>query len=451
MANLVSILQLNTSDIGGGAEKVALDLHHSYLKKGLSAYLAVGRKERDIPNVLWIDNDSKRNQWAQLWLKFSKSFPPVEDQLNRKKLTKIIKWIGQPKRKLKQVRGLEDFCFPATKHISSLASLPIDILHGHNLHGEYFDLRALVNLSKTMPVTLTLHDEWMLTGHCAYSLGCMRWRYGCGKCPDLTIYPAIKRDATKQNWQRKRKIYQNSILYITTPSKWLTEEVTCSMLHPTRIATIPNGIDQSIFKPGNRELVRNLLDLPSNALVVLFVATKGQVNPFKDYTTIKNALQQIQNCDQPIFLLAIGGNSSQSTLGGIHYRGIGFISDPNQLAKYYQTADIFIHAAKSDNYPLTVLEALSCGIPVIATAIGGIPEQIQEGENGFLVPPGDATAMAARIDFLLKNEEIRYCMGKRAVENARLRFNLDQQVTKYLDWYSEVIVDWKLKISQKVT
>ena len=51
-----------------------------------------------------------------------------------------------------------------------------------------------------MPVALTLHDEWLLTGHCAYTLGCERWRIGCGRCPDLTIYPAIRRDSTAENF-----------------------------------------------------------------------------------------------------------------------------------------------------------------------------------------------------------------------------------------------------------
>jgi hypothetical protein len=53
---------------------------------------------------------------------------------------------------------------------------------------------------------LTLHDAWLLSGHCAHSFDCQRWKTGCGECPDLDVYPASPRDATACNWRRKREI-----------------------------------------------------------------------------------------------------------------------------------------------------------------------------------------------------------------------------------------------------
>ncbi len=72
---------------------------------------------------------------------------------------------------------------------------PAQIVQCHNLHGGYFDLRALQWLSARVPTLLTLHDMWTLTGHCAHALGCDRWRTGCGRCPDLKLDPAIRADA----------------------------------------------------------------------------------------------------------------------------------------------------------------------------------------------------------------------------------------------------------------
>jgi hypothetical protein len=75
--------------------------------------------------------------------------------------------------------------FAGTKRLE-LADKP-DIVHCHNLHGEYFDLHALDWLSARVPVVITMHDAWLLSGHCVHSLGCGRWETGCGKCPDDSL------------------------------------------------------------------------------------------------------------------------------------------------------------------------------------------------------------------------------------------------------------------------
>src|SRR5207248_4324578 len=126
--------------------------------------------------------------------------------------------------------GREDFHFPGTRRLLTLTAERPDVVHAHNLHGGYFDLRALPSLSAQVPLILTLHDAWMLSGHCAHSFDCERWRTGCGHCPDLTIFPAIERDATAYNWRRKRSIYSKSKLYISAPSRWLMQRVEDSTL-----------------------------------------------------------------------------------------------------------------------------------------------------------------------------------------------------------------------------
>jgi len=84
---------------------------------------------------------------------------------------------------------------------------------------------------------LTLHDAWLLAGHYAHSFDCNYWKIGCGSCPDLSIYPVIRRDATAYNWQRKAEIYRTSRLYAFTPSQWLMDWVNQSMLKPGAVAS----------------------------------------------------------------------------------------------------------------------------------------------------------------------------------------------------------------------
>ena len=76
---------------------------------------------------------------------------------------------------LDAARGREDFRFPASHRVLELPPKPPDVLHLHNLHGGYFDLRVLPELSQGQPTVVTMHDEWLYTGHCAYTLDSERW------------------------------------------------------------------------------------------------------------------------------------------------------------------------------------------------------------------------------------------------------------------------------------
>ena len=110
-----------------------------------------------------------------------------------------------------------------------------------------------------------------------------------------------------------------------------------------------------------------------------------------------------------------------------------------QLIRYYQAADIYVHGAKADTFPNTVLEAIACGTPVVASAVGGIPEQIEEGVTGFLVPPNNATAMAEAIQKLLNNDALRHQMSQAAATSAQQNFNLERMVDDYLKLYLNLI------------
>ena len=90
--------------------------------------------------------------------------------------------------------GLENFNFPGSRGLLCLMSPRPGVVHCHNLHGGYFDLRFLPKLSARVPTLLTLHDAWLLGGPSAHSFGCERWTTGCGPCPDFTIPPAIPVD-----------------------------------------------------------------------------------------------------------------------------------------------------------------------------------------------------------------------------------------------------------------
>lgn len=441
----MKILQVSLADVAGGAEKVAWNLFQAYRQQGHQSRLAVGIKHTDDQDISAIPHSAETVPWARPLLRLHHSLGLIRYPIPG--IGRLRYWLatlagGWPE--IERQMGREDFHFPASHQLLRLATQGFDIVHAHNLHGNYFDLRLLVELSRTVPVVLTLHDEWLLTGHCAYSFECARWQSGCGKCPDLTIYPAIVNDATAWNWKRKQHIYRSSHLWISTPSHWLAQRVQVSMLNPAEIRVIPYGVDLQIFHPGNQLAARTKLGLPAYGLILLFTSNGGRKNIFKDFATIEQAVKLLTEhaTDRPIVLVALGSQDKDEQFGQIQIRHIPFQSDSAQVAEFYRAADIFLHAAKAENFPNTILEAFACGKPVIATDVGGISEQVAEGVTGWLIPAGDANAMAERILRLMRNKELHTQMATNAVVVAQQRFDLKLQVDAYLAWYQHILEQW---------
>ncbi len=438
---LLNILQVNTYDVAGGAERIALDLLRGYQLSGHESCLAVRAKRGDDPGVFLVPNDLNRNEWTQLCLRWEKFFT--------QKRLRGLPWafrtlarLGEPFRWLESQRGFEDNNFPGSRYLLDLMPERPDILHFHNLHGGYFDLRILPEITSQIPTVLTLHDEWTYTGHCAGTLGCSRWEHGCGECPDLVIPPPIRHDATEHNWQRKARIYAKSRLHLAAPSAWLMNRALKSSVKNAIIdwKVIPNGIDLSVFKPGPKSLARQEMGLPPDAWISLFVGFALRSNRFKDYETIESAIRKAGAHDgHPHYLVCVGESHEEQRHGSIVIRFIDYEADSNKLARYYQSADVYLHASHADNFPTTILEAMGCGTPVVATRIGGIPEQIVDGVTGFLVPAQDSTAMAERIIHLQEVESLCKSMSIMASERANNFYSLKRMVDEYLNWYKEIL------------
>lgn len=455
------ILQVGTYDQCGGAERVAWNLFEAYQDLGHQSWLAVGRKRTRHPRVVNIPNHRTFNPWSALWWLLYQQQQAQYAVSHRARF--ICRWshrLASPAGWFDTLRGIEDFHYPGTKRLWKATPARPDLLHAHNLHGPYFDLSALPKLCQEVPVVLTLHDAWLLSGHCAHSFDCGRWRSGCGACPDLTIHPPIRRDATAFNWRRKRNILARCRLHVATPCQWLMSRVQNSILAPGIIdaRVIPNGIDLSIFQPADRRAIRHQLNLPVDAAILLFAGYGVRKNAWKDYGTMQEAVARLAKTplDRPLLFLALGETGPTEHIGSAQIRFVPFEADPAVVARYYQAADLYLHAARADTFPNTVLEALACGTPVVATATGGIPEQIRslpspsdEGDHsssphsaeptGVLVPQADAGAMAEAIKHLLVNPDLRQRMGQAAATDAQLRFDLRRQVSAYLSWYDQIL------------
>jgi glycosyltransferase involved in cell wall biosynthesis len=438
------VLQVSTADQGGGASLSARNLHRVLRAQGFDAWLAVGSKLTDDPRVLVIPNDRSRRLWVRAWrrLQLEARHGSLLHQL-----CGAVAWLGEPKRFLDvRVRGREDFAFPGSRRILRLPPREPDIVHCHNLHGWYFDLRVLPWLTRTVPTILDLRDEWLLTGHCAYPVDCDRWLVGCGECPDLSVYPAVVRDDTASNWRRKRAILDRSRLYLSAPSRWLLDRAV-RVIPNARIArVIPNAVETETFRPGSREEARRRRALPTSVPVVL---TSAQ-NSFKDLDTTLSAIAHVdaaafgaggQGCERPQ-LVVLGRNQVDRSIGDWEVRFPGFIADREVVADYFRAADVFVHTATAEAFGKTVAEAMACGTATVATRVGGIPEVLADGLNGVLVEPRAPRMLAHVLNDLLRDPKLRERIGRHAAEAARTKYSLKRQADEFAALYREVIDDW---------
>ncbi|MEM0489273.1 MAG: glycosyltransferase family 4 protein, partial [Candidatus Bathyarchaeia archaeon] len=117
---------------------------------------------------------------------------------------------------------------------------------------------------------------------------------------------------------------------------------------------------------------------------------------------------------------------------------LGYYPD-EMLPRLYQAADIFVFPSIYENMPFAVLEALASGLPVITTKVGGIPEIIDDGENGFLIEPFNARKLAERLLYLVENPTVAYEMGAAGRKTVEERFNWNKIIKQITAVYREVL------------
>jgi len=449
MARALTILSVNAADVGGGAERVARELHESYAAAGEDAWLAVGTKRGRSLRTLEVPNRRRRSAWARAWMGVADLLPQRGAGFHAARVLREV--MAEPARWAARREGKEDFEFPGTAELLAMPARAPDLLHLHNLHGGYFDLRALPELTARVPTVLSLHDAWLLSGHCAHSMGCARWESGCGACPALWIYPAVPRDATAFNWARKQGLFGRCALHVAVPCEWLADRVRRSMLMPAvrELRVIPYGVDVDVFAPADRGEARVALGLDPARPVVLVLANALRTRTWKDSTAFRGALERARGTAAAAQWIALGEEGPDEQVGPVRLRRVPAERDDGKLARWYQAADIYVHPARADTFPLMILEALACGTPVIGAAVGGVPEQIAsasfipgaldgragEDATGALVRGGDAVALALAVEGVLGlDAHARSALSANAVRAARRKFDRQRHMREYLEW-----------------
>ncbi|HEY4610415.1 MAG TPA: glycosyltransferase [Ilumatobacteraceae bacterium] len=194
-----------------------------------------------------------------------------------------------------------------------------------------------------------------------------------------------------------------------------------------KIEIIAPGVEHAFFAPGERSGARNALGLPADAPVLLFV---GRIQPLKGPDVAVRALAAMHRDDA--LLLIVGGSSGQEgdseiahlkrliTALGVESQ-VRFVEpQPHHiLSTYYRAADAVIVPSRSESFGLVALEASACGIPVVASAVGGLLTLVDHGSNGFLVEDRDPQLFAEYVNDILDHPDRAAAMGQRGADRAR--------------------------------
>jgi glycosyltransferase involved in cell wall biosynthesis len=309
-----------------------------------------------------------------------------------------------------------------------------DLIHLHWINFGLLSVEGIAALGQLQkPIVWTLHDMWAFTGGCHYSGACTNYQQACGHCPSIRR-PAAD-DLSHSVWASKKLHWEQLPLHIVTCSEWLAQAARqSSILRNVPIHSIPNPIDTDLFRPAIQpESLRQKHAIPDDAFVLLFGAANIQ-DPRKGFDYLIQALQ-IAAQEQPamlekMILLTFGKQTEALPLLPVPVRHLGLLDGAAAVAEVYGMADAFVLPSLEDNLPNTLMEALACGTPAAAFAVGGIPEMIQDGHNGRLATPAKAPALYQALCWL-------YETSQDPNQKKQLRHNARQHALQY---YAQPVV-----------
>lgn len=324
----------------------------------------------------------------------------------------------------------------AEQIINSREFILSDIVHLHLIHNTDFDLNWLPMMSQLKPIVLTLHDPFFMGGHCVHPFDCNLWQTQCRDCPYPSICFPMSRDTSAFSFTQKRIAFQQSPITLVVASDWMLEKVRRSpILQNKKTYRLPFGVDQTIFKPGDRQAARKALGIPDNGVVLLLRPKKD----FKGSDIAREAIQKL-GMDIPVTVLAVGDESeSFGNLGqGCRVIPMGWVNDEQRIALLYQACDILLMPSRMESFGLMAIEAMSCARTVLAITGEGtaLPDVIHSPECGIAV---EEDRYAETLKQLCLHPEMLKAHGKKSYDYAREHYGETQYIDGITKIYQETM------------
>lgn len=414
----MKILHLSKDDVGGGAGKAAFRLHQGLRSLGIDSQMLVMEKKSDDEHVREIPKG-----FPYL---ISKTGGRIENFVAKRFLDPGLPW---------------DLGLAPTFLRSLVRAYRPDVV---NLHWINRGMASVADVRKLgIPTVWTFHDMWAITAGYHYYGDSLEPRF---HAPDGDFDQNVSpRWLAAKLLAHKIRSWRDCPLEVVCPSQWLAQISRRSEVFKDRpVHPIPYGLDQSIYRVRDKEAIRRELNLPTGKRLILFGAASSSADLRKGsdllLQALKLGLDQGSLRPSETELVVFGQQEAVAELTGIKVHCLGYLEGDEAMAQAYNTADVFVAPSREDNLPNTVLESLSCGVPVVAFKIGGMPDMIDHGRTGYLASPFDPSDLLRGIVSALDpSPAARAEISARCREVAGDRYDLARQAKAYCGVYQGLI------------
>ena len=292
-----------------------------------------------------------------------------------------------------------------------------------------------------------------------------------GLTADVVIRPLARRSGAKRmvsslrGLERSRKWYHNMLakltrryvdLWISNSGAGKTAAVQREHLDPQRVIVIPNGIDENLLAPlaVDTEAHAARFNISKEDTVILTVAN---IRPMKGHSDILAAIKLLERdaaASGNLKFVFVGEDRS----GGEIYRlasrlgiqeRVAFTGFHEDVRPFLRRANIFLFPSHEEGMGNALMEAMACGLPVIATRVGDLPELVREGVDGLLIEPRNPAAIAKALSHLLQNEEVRIALGNNAKNRMARDFKMEKMVRQHEQAYQNLMESSRVKSAQE--
>ena len=318
--------------------------------------------------------------------------------------------------------------------LREIISFQPEIVIVGNLHGAKWPLRLLLALRDLDTVVVAyMHDCFLVSGRCAYPADCRLYEVGCNEtCPTAHEYPVLKSSQIANEWKLRREIFCGiNGVFLAANSRW-----TCSLadrtmngLHFADVVYL--GLDEHLFKPIDRNLARRMLGIPEDHFVIL----SGAVN-VSDQRKGCHFIEEIVSALKKEADFFVFGHESYGMEG---VRATGLLRDYRKMPLLFSAADLFLGTALEEAFGLTLCEASSCGLPIVAFKVGGVPEIARHDVNARLIEDISLPGLLNEIKFFMANPQERQAFGERGRAIVESEFTLKRQAERWMEYLEKVI------------
>jgi len=423
----MKILQISTYDIRGGAARAAYRLHQGLREIGQDCRMLVRHKDSSDDSVFCVaPQNKKKGNGEEFFLD-----AVIQGQYINSHRTDIS-------------NTMFSLPYPGydLSRLSMVREADIINLHWVTQYQSPFTLHSLFSLGK--PVVWTLHDQWPFTGGCHYAAGCEKYCKNCVACPQLADDPFGLPDAVLKD---NLTLFDEACLTIVTPSRWMGARAKESKLFGNmRVEVIPNSLETDVFVPLPKAKAKESLGLSIDTVTLLFGAEYGtekrkglrQLGEAIEFCLKDNDFQSLVKHDK-VRMICFGNPGNELSAIGIPVTSLGYLKTDEEVRTAYSAADVFVQASLEDNFPNTMLEAMSCGTPVAAFEVGGMPDLVKSGVTGELAPLGDTKQLGDAILSLILDSDRRESMGKECRRQIEEEYGLGVQAGGYLKLYEGLL------------